>query len=257
MAGFQAFYADRHGDSVIIEGDDIVYREGDFQVVTNFIQTHPELGWYPCSRYETAVSMLENMTDLSVDYFTSICNSTHVAKTIHSNIYDLRQEKIWIYYMQDFNRVVEIDLNEELTKGEKRIYLGSLFEPEGNQPPEKPDAPTGEISGLPGEDFVYKANKTTDPNDDPMMYLFDWGDSSDTNWIKPSVMGGIKASHNWTERGDYEVRVKAMDMYGAESDWSDPLIVTMPKNKPINVLFFRFLEKHPHLFPLLRQLPKL
>jgi hypothetical protein len=35
--------------------------------------------------------------------------------------------------------------------------------------------------------------------------------------------------HNWTERGEYEIRVKAKDTWGNESEWSDPLVVTMPK----------------------------
>ncbi len=250
----QAFFVDKNGDSVIIEGDDIVYREGNFQVITNFIQSHPELGGYPCSRYSTAVSMLENMTELTVDYFTSICDAAHLKTSVFSNVYDLNQGKIYMYYSYNFDKVIEFDLNQELNKGKSSTHLGSLFEPDDNQPPEKPNVPTGEISGLPGDDIDYKASKTTDPNDDLIMYLFDWGDGSDSNWIMPSVFGSIKATHNWTERGDYEIKVKARDIFGSESEWSDPLTVTMPKNKAINMPFIRFLEQHRHMFPLLRQL---
>jgi choloylglycine hydrolase len=251
MAGFQAFYADRHGDSLIIEGDDIVYREGDFQVITNFIQTHPELGWYPCWRYNTAVSMLENMTNLSVDYFRSICNATTQRTTVQSYVYDLRQEKIWINYMQDFNKVVEIDLNEELVKGRNRIYIGSLFEPEGNQGPGIPEAPTGDISGSPGEIYSYSIRKIKDPDGDQLSYKWDWGDGNFSQWITAPKTGMyLSADYNWSEEGTYEVRVKAMDMYGCEGEWSDPLVVSMPKNKSINLFnpwFLRLIQRFPYL----------
>jgi len=45
-----------------------------------------------------------------------------------------------------------------------------------------------------------------------------------------------------------------MDEFGAESEWSDSLLVSMPKTKTIIRLFLTFLENHPHLFPLLRQI---
>jgi hypothetical protein len=64
-------------------------------------------------------------------------------------------------------------------------------------------------------------------------------------------------------QGSYSIKAKAKDdpngdgdlSDGTESVWSDPLSVSMPKNKPyINTPFLSFLENHPHLFPLLRQL---
>jgi hypothetical protein len=233
---------------VIIEGDEIIYKEGDYQVLTNFYHSHPEIGGYPCLRYDTAVSMLEDINSLNHEYFRSICNATHEKKTILSNVYDLTEEVFYVNYLQNFEETLEFDLNEELAKGERRIYIGSLFEPEDNQGPGKPEAPTGEISGLPGEEFVYRASETTDPDDDVIMYLFDWGDGSDSGWIMPTFFGSIKATHNWTERGDYEVKVKAMDQYGAESEWSDPLVVSMPKSKIIN-------DYNPWLFRLIQRFP--
>ena len=250
----QCFFVDKNGDSVIIEGDSIIYKDGDFQVITNFLQSHPGLGDYPCSRYDTAVSMLEDMTELPVDYFTSICDATHQSSSIFSNIYDLKQEKIWIHYFYNYNKVYEIDLNEELEKGESRTFLGTLFEPEDNQPPNKPEAPTGNDSGIPGEDIEYRCKKTSDPDGDELTYLFDWGDGTDSGWLPKSMGTTVKLSHNWTEEGNYEVKVKAMDIYGRESEWSDPLSVTMPRNKVINRPFLNFLENHPSLFPLLQEL---
>lgn len=249
----QAFFADRNGDSLIIEGDDIVYREGNFQVITNFYQSHPEVGLYPCWRYETAVEMLENMNELSCEYFRSICNATHVDTTVHSNIYDLNQGIFYINYYNNFEKTMEFDLNEELTKGKRRIHIGSLFEPENNQAPLKPNAPTGDETGIPGTDYRYSCKKTSDPDGDRIMYLFDWGDGSDSGWIVPKF-GTIKAYHNWSEQGNFEVKVKAMDVYGREGEWSDPLKVTMPRNRLINRPLLNFLENHPIIFRLLQKM---
>jgi len=37
----------------------------------------------------------------------------------------------------------------------------------------------------------------------------------------------VTASHTWTAAGRYDIRVKARDSFGAESDWSEPLTVKM------------------------------
>jgi hypothetical protein len=54
------------------------------------------------------------------------------------------------------------------------------------------------------------------------------------------------AKHSWSE-GSYSIRVKAKDIYEEESDWSEPLTVTMPRNRAINGFFLRFLEQFPIL----------
>jgi len=259
MANSQCFFADRNGDSVIIEGDDIIYKEGDFQVASNFLQNHPDLGGIAdaFTRYNTAVSMIENMTDLSDEYFRTICNATHISNTVFSNVYDLKQGIFYMNYNNNFEKTLEFDLNEELAKGERRVFIGSLFDSEDNNPPGTPNAPTGVASGEPGVDYEFKGKETDDPDGDRTMYLFDWGDGTDSGWLNPSMTGLIKSSHNWSERGDYEIKLKAMDIYGRESEWSDPLSVTMPKNKVINTPFLNFLEQHPHMFPLLQHLLRL
>ena len=252
----QLFFVDRNGDSVIWAGDDIIYKEGDFQVVTNFLQNHPERGGYPCWRYDTAVSMLENMTELSIDYFRSICNATHDSDTVFSTVYNLIQEKMYVHYFNNYEKVVEFDLNEELAKGRSRTFLGSLFEPKNNQPPEKPNPPTGPESGNVSTDYKYTCRKINDPDGDKTTYLFDWGDGTTSNWITPYMGFGVSSYHNYSEKGNYEIKVKARDIYGKESEWSDPLVVSMPKNKIINInpIIIQFLENYPHLFPILRQI---
>jgi hypothetical protein len=53
--------------------------------------------------------------------------------------------------------------------------------------------------------------------------------------------------------GNYSIRVKAKDGHDGESPWSDPLAITMPKNKAINT-FILFLERLIERFPILEQI---
>ena len=48
-------------------------------------------------------------------------------------------------------------------------------------------------------------------------------------------------SHVWDEQGSYAVKVKAKDIYGGESFWSDPLQVSLPKSKMSTHPVFSFL----------------
>jgi hypothetical protein len=124
--------------------------------------------------------------------------------------------------------------------------------------PNKPEKPSGPITGKTGEEYTFSTS-TTDPNGDDVFYWFDWGDGNNSGWLGPYNSGNEgSASYNWSVPGNYEIKVKAKDVYDFESDWSDPLPLIMPKNKPyLNPSFFWFLEQHPHLFPILRHLLKL
>ena len=125
-----------------------------------------------------------------------------------------------------------------------------------NEMPNKPDRPSGETSGKAGEEYIYTVS-AVDPDGDDLYYLFDWGDGETSNWsvLYPSNEEASK-SHIWKEQGNYSIKVKVRDACFVESEWSDPLIVSMPKNKAINTLFFHLFGNHPHLLQLLRQLQR-
>jgi parallel beta-helix repeat protein len=113
-------------------------------------------------------------------------------------------------------------------------------------PPDKPtiDGPT---TGNPGVEYTYYAN-TTDTDGDQVYYKWDWGDNSYSDWLGPYESGvSAPASHSWSQ-GNYEIKVKAKDTRGFESDWSDSFTITMPKDKvKINSLLLRFFEEFPFL----------
>jgi hypothetical protein len=82
-----------------------------------------------------------------------------------------------------------------------------------------------------------------------------WGDGQYSEWLGPFNSGETAdSSHSWNKTANYQVRVKAKDSYEQETDWSQPLTVTVPRSKSINSPLLNFLENHPKLFPLLRLL---
>jgi len=102
---------------------------------------------------------------------------------------------------------------------------------EGNSPPEKPITPSGETNGNINTEYYYTTN-TTDPNGDDLSYFFDWGDGTNSGWLTPISSGQTAtASHSWNTEDNYEIKVKARDSSLEESPWSDPLSISMPKNK--------------------------
>jgi hypothetical protein len=128
-------------------------------------------------------------------------------------------------------------------------YMATLTVGDPNALPETPQKPTGKITGETGNIYLY-STETTDADGDQVYYLWDWGDGNFSEWLGPFASGArATAQKSWTVKGSYSVRVKAKDIHGGESNWSDPLDVTMPYNVPFFVKFVDLIEKlFPHLF---------
>jgi penicillin V acylase-like amidase (Ntn superfamily) len=125
-------FGDARGDSAIIEGDDVVRKQGRFQVSTNFYQSQTPAGQEPCERYRIAVQMLEEADEVSVPLCRRILSAVHFehgSYTLYSNIYDLRRRRVYLYHFHNFENVVVFDLAEELKKGRRILDLPSLFPP--------------------------------------------------------------------------------------------------------------------------------
>ena len=125
-----------------------------------------------------------------------------------------------------------------------------------NVPPNKPNKPSGITSGKIKVVYTYSTS-TTDTNGDQVYYMWDWGDGTQSNWLGPYNSGiTINTTHKWAAKGSYSIKVKATDINGAESSWSDPLPITMPYsfNKPILQILEKLFQRFPYAFPILRYL---
>jgi hypothetical protein len=81
------------------------------------------------------------------------------------------------------------------------------------------------------------------------LYYVDWGDGNGI-WLGPHLSGDeVAVSHTWTEKGSYDVSVKAQDSHGLQSSWGT-LRVSMPKTyeNPLRELIEKLLDLFEHLF---------
>lgn len=113
-------------------------------------------------------------------------------------------------YVDIYNDVIESNENNN-----HRMERFKAF----NRAPNKPfiDGPT---KGLPKVTYNFTI-WTTDPENDLVKFYIEWGDLNTT--LTNFVHSGEKIvlSHSWMQLGNYTIRVKAIDKYDAESNYSE------------------------------------
>jgi len=120
-----------------------------------------------------------------------------------------------------------------------------------NQPPSIPtiNGPNnGKIETL----YDYTFN-SIDPEGNAITYSIEWGDGN-TETASGASGEGVTVQHTWSSQGDYNIKAKAIDIHGVESDWGT-LSVSMPKSKQyFNTPFIKFLQNFLEDLPILYQL---
>jgi hypothetical protein len=115
-----------------------------------------------------------------------------------------------------------------------------------NNPPYTPSKPSGQTKCSINKTYYYSTS-TIDPDKEQVYYMWFWGDGSQSEWLGPYDSNvEVNSSHIWTKKGIYRVKVKAKDIQGAESYWSNDRLVYViikllnTKNKLFS--FFLFLN---------------
>lgn len=127
-------YVDKQGASAVVSWDrernelSIVKKSGGFQV----------LGYgYKIINTE----LTGNNGDISVERFRKLLDYSHQGDmTIYSNIYDLNNKEIYVYYLHNYDYSIKFNLEDELKKGKHFYNLYDLF------PVKKSVAPVKEYS---------------------------------------------------------------------------------------------------------------
>lgn len=138
----QIHIADANGDAVVIgagsDGEIFFTRKemGDgFFVSTNF-----NLAFTPedermelCWRYDKAVELLKIGIDgfLTVDFIRDVLDAVHVegaySNTLYSNVFDLRNGVIYLYYFHQYDEVVKLNVADEIVSTTEPVPLKNLF----------------------------------------------------------------------------------------------------------------------------------
>jgi hypothetical protein len=90
-----------------------------------------------------------------------------------------------------------------------------------NNPPYKPNKPTGPSSGEIGISYKFSTSGT-DPDNDRVQYRFGWGDGTISEWTALSNSGEIRSSSKkWNTPGTYSIKAQTRDIHGLTSSWSN------------------------------------
>jgi hypothetical protein len=97
--------------------------------------------------------------------------------------------------------------------------------------PNVPETPDGPATGGVGLEYEY-TTLSTDPNGGYIKYYFDWGDGTiiGSDWYSSGETAYI--THKWNAPGSYEIKAKARDQFGLDSDWSESFTVTIVSEAP-------------------------
>jgi hypothetical protein len=118
-----------------------------------------------------------------------------------------------------------------------RLVLATLAELAQKCISNPPDAPTitGPTNGVSWIEYEYNFT-TTDPDGEDIYYYIEWGDDTNSGWIGPYESGEeITVTHKWISANDYEIRVRARDIYYTLSNWSDPFLVTISEGPNLDI----------------------
>jgi hypothetical protein len=136
----QYHIADASGDAVVISaGSDgkVTFTrkepEESYLLSTNFNLAQPEKGpvdyrWQSASR---KLNGLEEGESLSPDYARDLLEAVHLetltSYTLYSNVLDLRNDRIYLNYMSQFDETAVIDMEKEFAKGERVVEMREFF----------------------------------------------------------------------------------------------------------------------------------
>lgn len=139
---WQLHLADAAGDAVVIsagpDGELAFSRKpkgNGYLVSTNFNLANRKNAYaYPCSRYDTAVRMLDAVDSpekLTADYCRSVLDAVHVegptSNTLYSNVIDLKNGVVYLYHWHQWDEVVTLNIAEMVAKGSQRGRIKDLF----------------------------------------------------------------------------------------------------------------------------------
>jgi len=143
---FQVLFADASGDAVIISGGpdgELAFtkkpKENGYLIGTNFNRANPENRFdsFPCRRYDTVeatLATIEDESSLNVESSRTILDATHVEgageNTLYSNIFDLRNGILYLYYWHQFDEVITLNAAEQIKNGMPPNRLTDLFSSE-------------------------------------------------------------------------------------------------------------------------------
>ena len=145
----QAHIADSTGDATVIGLNDngklwMTNKSEDYLVSTNINLAQSE--HHHAERYDTMVSMLNSTSELTLDYCQEILQTVSASATMYSYICDQQNGLIYLYSHGDFERMVILNITDELAAGDHSYDIERLVSQQTGQPSSSDTL--GELAGL-------------------------------------------------------------------------------------------------------------
>ena len=155
-------------------------------------------------------------------YFTTGCTEGELTQgqSHQLALQHMYEDDLWYYQKYEHCQWGALWGNPDLTMGVV------------SQPPVTPAKPSGPEQWAQGVEVTFEAT-TTDPDGDSIYYWFDWGDGENSGWEGPYPSGNTcDSQHTYPDLGDYNLKVKAKDTNGVESEWSEIHVLSIVENAP-------------------------
>jgi hypothetical protein len=79
----------------------------------------------------------------------------------------------------------------------------------------------GPTSGEPRKEYEFILTSVDADGNDDVYYYIDWGDGNTEEWIGPYESGeSLKIKHIWENKNKFNIKAKAKDTTGKESNWA-------------------------------------
>lgn len=133
--GGMLLFVDKTGKYLVVEAGKMTFGNDDKFALANFsIADTKDLSSIKTERYCKGVAFLNNkQLNTTLPFCTALSDTMSVNRakvgdgTLYTNIYDLEEGLIHLYFFHDFSKRVSFNLKEELAKGEHSYELRELF----------------------------------------------------------------------------------------------------------------------------------
>jgi hypothetical protein len=133
--GAMLFFTDKSGKYLVVEAHKMTWGNSASFALANFsVADTKDCTALPIERYRKGLSFLSNKaasTDL--EFCTALSDTMSVNRnkigdgTLYTNIYDLQEGSIHLFFYHDFSKRVDFTLEEELAKGAHTVAFDTLF----------------------------------------------------------------------------------------------------------------------------------
>jgi tetratricopeptide (TPR) repeat protein len=128
----QIVFVDQSGTYLIVEGDEMFVGDEKEKTFSNFYYSQiasvndVKLDYFQKGQQFINTTEEKNTFDYCAEAMKNFAQS-NIAPTQYSTIYDLDKLTIRVYLFHDFSTFVELNLQEELAKGNHRTMIAELF----------------------------------------------------------------------------------------------------------------------------------